>query len=147
VKAATFPEIALERFLQKKRSRDELLLDLAPEESNPSNVAFGLFPAEGFVFFAWIDNFVEAERFVKSFLGEPGNRKPSQLIRFAFDTFDNVYVSPAWWDGLEEAKREFLLYRMAESNQPFLGSEPPSLIDNGMEFARWNLGLPEQRFL
>ena len=127
--------------------RDELLLDLAPTESNPSNVAFGLFPAEGFAFFAWIDNFVEAEKFVKSFLAEPEDRKSSQLIRFTFETFDNVYVSPSWWDGLEHAKREFLLYRMAECNQPFLESEPPSLIDNGMEFVGWAIGQPEQRFL
>ena len=127
--------------------RDELLLDLAPIASNPSNVAFGLFPAEGFAFFAWIENFIEAEKFVKSFVEQPEDRKSSQLIRFAFETFDNVYVSPSWWDGLDEAKREFLLYRMAECNQPFLESEPPSLIDNGMEFARWTVGQPEQRFL
>jgi hypothetical protein len=96
---------------------------------DPANIAFGLFPAEGFALFAWIDNFVEAEKFVNSFFTEPSDRKSNQLVRFAFETFDNVYVSPSWWEGLEKSKREFLLYRMAECNQPFLDSEPPSLVE------------------
>jgi hypothetical protein len=120
-----------------------LLLDLREPGTRQDDVAFGLIPAEtgGFAFFGWLGHFSEAEEFVGSLLGLPEARIPNQLVRYAFETFDNTWLSPDWWETLPAPERDFLVERMNTGGLPYAAGtpDPYSLRDNGMRFVNWTI--------
>ena len=73
-----------------------MLLDLGLPGTRQDDVAFALVPCEagGLAVFGWLGHFTEAEEFISSLLNLPSSRIPQQLVRYAFETFDNLWLSP-----------------------------------------------------
>ena len=122
---------------------DRTLLRLDLPETRQDSVAFAVLPTEtgAIAFFSWLDEFKEAEEFVRSLVDLPENRICNQLVRYAFETFDDVWLGPDWWEALPESERVFLVERMYIGNSPHPMREPDpySLVDNGMVFVRWKI--------
>lgn len=127
-----------------------MLLDLRKPGIRQDDVAFALVPADtgGFAFFGWLGHFTEAENFVGSLLSLPADRIPDQLVRYAFETFDNVWLSPDWWEALSPPERDFLVERMNIGGLPYEAGtpDPYDLRDNGMRFVTWNIADVETAF-
>lgn len=142
IRLGAMPDIVCSGVSQPDRDfRGGVLSDLRKPGTRQDDVAFALVPAEtgGFAFFAWLGHFAEAEEFVASLLRLPEERIPNQLVRYAFETFDNVWLSPDWWENLPTPERDFLIERMNTGGLPYAGtSDPYDLRDNGMRFVNWN---------
>src|ERR1019366_9305026 len=118
-----------------------MLVDLRKPGTRQDDVAFAMFPADsgGFAFFGWLDHFAEAEEFIGSLLGLPRERITDQLVCYAFETFDNAWLSPHWWEALPRPEGDFLVERMNTGGLPYLAgtADPYDLPDNGMRFVNW----------
>jgi len=127
-----------------------MLIDLRARGARQDDVAFTLIPCDmgGLAIFSWLGHFQEAEAFVGSLLSLPEPRIVNQLVRYAFETFDNVWLSPNWWEGLASPQKEFLIERMNIGGLPYaVGTDDPyTLRDNGMEFVRWPIRHIETTF-
>ncbi len=133
-----------------KDFRGRVILDLRQPGTRQDDVAFGLIPTDegGFAFFAWLDHFPEAEEFVGSLLGLSEDRIVNQLVRYVFETFDNGWLAPAWWESLPAPEQNFLVERMNTGGLPYLAgtADPYSLLDNGMSFVNWRVTNVERSF-
>ena len=78
---------------------------------------------------------------MRSLLALPIERVANHLVRYAFETYDNVYCAPAWWEGLGRSERLFLVNRANIGGLPYLlgTPNPYSLKDNGMTFVIWSI--------
>jgi hypothetical protein len=57
------------------------------------------------------------------------------IVRFTFEMTENVYASPAWWEGLDVGERAQLLRRMRTGGVPV--RQPMALLDDGLRVVRW----------
>ncbi len=151
VRFQSTPEVICSGVFQLHRDfADRVVQDLDQPGSRQDNVAFALIPAEagGVAFFAWLDEFKEAEEFVQSLIELPEERVASQLVRYSFETFGNVWMSPDWWEALPQPQKDFLIERMFTGNLPYTGDiqNPYSLRDNGMTFVDWEVSEVEKVF-
>jgi hypothetical protein len=74
---------------------------------------------------------------VASLVGRDHGSFTDALVRLAFQTSENIYLSPKWWDGLAAGDQAALMSRMATGLnllEPFKSSD---LIDDGLRFASW----------
>lgn len=77
---------------------------------------------KGFFVFSWLDVESEiVERFIGSFLNIQDKYKFNHLIKMVFYSFENVYLSPDWWEALGKEKRDYLSSIM---NKGFLPNNP-----------------------
>jgi hypothetical protein len=123
--------------------QDRYLMDLYDPSADARVVAYAMLPSgEGTVaVFAWSGAFPEAEAFVNSVSAVPNDRLPTILTRFMFEMFDNVWMHPDWWEGLQQRDRDFLVARMSTANLPAPLEESvraePSFADPGLPLADW----------
>lgn len=66
-------------------------------------------------------------------------------IRLAFDSFDNIYFRPEWWEALNPTLRQHLEGRMM-SNLPLTGFRARGLVDDGIRTVEWNVTEIQQTF-
>jgi hypothetical protein len=85
----------------------------------------------------WIGESEVNARFVRSLSGLPEDEIPHALVRFGFASFENLFTSPDWWDGLETGDQEALLARY--NSGPNVGDEPNSLRDDGRRLVSWRV--------
>ncbi len=71
-------------------------------------------------------------RLVDSLLRLSRERVPDALVRFAFESFDNVYMRPDWWERLPKSDRDRLIGRIV-SGQPFISDQRSHLEDDGSQ--------------
>ncbi len=54
---------------------------------------------KSYALFGWLNNSNEScSKFIETFDSLEASIKAKMLINFAFYTFENIYISPAWWD-------------------------------------------------
>jgi hypothetical protein len=61
----------------------------------------------------------------------------SALVRFLFEFFENVHISPPWWRSLSREHQIALIHRMAASANPRLGRSPGCLRPDGWSVPAW----------
>lgn len=61
----------------------------------------------------------------------------SALVRFLFEFFENVHISPPWWRSLSRDHQNALIHRMAASANPRLGRSPGCLRPDGWSVPAW----------
>ena len=74
---------------------------------------------------------------VASLVGREHSSFTDALVRLAFQTSDNIYLSPKWWDGLAGDDRAALMSRMATGLNPLQPFKSSDLIDDGLRVASW----------
>jgi hypothetical protein len=80
----------------------------APLESVTLNVM--VYEGKTSIVFAWIGRPLgPATRFVQSFAATPHDRMADAAVRLAFETVENVYTRPSWWDGLAAEAQAVML--------------------------------------
>lgn len=151
IRLGSTPDIACSGVSQPDKDfAGRMLLDLREAGTRQDDVAFALVATDsgGLAVFGWLDKFREAEDFVTSLLSLSTQRIPNQLVRYAFETFDNVWLCPSWWEGLAIPERQFLVARMNTGGLPYDSQkgDPYSLRDNGMRFVNWTITGMETSF-
>ena len=66
------------------------------------------------------------------------------LSDFTFDFFENTYISPEWWDGLDKRVQDVLIERQQrEILNPITGLWPlrpdDCLLDDGVRAVNWKV--------
>lgn len=68
-------------------------------------------PSGGAVIFQWMGTSYVNERMIKSLLEIPTSDLASVITQFAFESFENLFIAPEWWDSLDAKKRTSLQER------------------------------------
>jgi hypothetical protein len=116
----------LEDFANYSRQLDSISFSITISNSN------------GLIVFSCLKHETKSIEFLKSIDKLTDNELPNAIVRFAFEFFENNYISPQWWEGLPEDKREAIIKRFNAS----LGfQERPNdiLKDDGIEYVNWTI--------
>ena len=94
----------------------------------------------GVAIFAWrSDSDRTSSLLVDSLLRIPDSTIPEALVRYATSEFENTYLRPDWWEGLEEQDRHALSDRFHHGVDPENQPTPHYLADDGRRTVRWNV--------
>jgi hypothetical protein len=106
---------------------------------NPVLIAFSLLRIEssGFAILSWLDNNDICDEFIKSLNALPRKTLSNALTRFAFEYFENLFISPDWWEQLEEKTKMALMARLSYSINIFNERNVYCLMDDGISYADW----------
>lgn len=77
--------------------------------------------------------------FVKSLASIPDAELSSALVRFMFEFFENVHISPVWWSSLSDLHRTALEARMAASANPMQGRHEGCLKPDNWPVESWRI--------
>lgn len=118
-----------------------LLQDLSKLDETLDQITFSIIATDtgGAAVFSWIGDSEPAERLITSLRKIPDNEVPSGLMRFAFEFFENLYFSPAWWDGLPDDEKHALQKRNTSAANMMEAREDYCLVDNGYRPVDWNV--------
>ena len=80
-------------------------------------MGFNALPIDGktSLLFGWLDGKYQNTKFVKSFESIPDDMVASAIIQFCFDTSDNIFVKPSWWQTLPKIPKDYLLWNLRNS--------------------------------
>lgn len=88
--------------------------------------------------FVWHRNSDAAcNQIVASLVGRERGRFTDALVRLAFQTSENIYLRPEWWEGLAAGDRAALVSRMATGLNPIEPFRSTDLVDDGLRVASW----------
>ena len=80
-----------------------ILQDLSDLALRPDMITFTSFygGTHGFVVFSWLsEHDSSCNTFIDSLESIPDRDVTAGLIRFIFETYENFYLNPDWWEGL-----------------------------------------------
>ena len=104
-------------------------------------ITFSILPfgrSRGVVVFAWHGKSNVNARFIRSLSSLSKRDIPDAIVRFAFQSIENMFLAPNWWDELSEAIKERLLKRYDSSfwktESQFIDLRP-----DGIGLAGWNV--------
>lgn len=127
---AAYPEYDFEgNNLQKLVSRDTLL-----ELMTFSVIAAG---TGGAVVFGWLGESAVNTRFIRSLDSLADDQLPHAILRFTFEHFENVFMSPDWWDGLGDSVKNSLLRRSLSEAHPLMPRTNRCLVDDRIRAVNW----------
>ncbi len=95
----------------------------------------------GAAVFSWLGKSEAAEQFVQSLDSLPDHEIPHAIARFTFQYFENIFVSPTWWDGLDESSQQSLLNRQRAGIPHLPRPTAACLVDDGVRAANWTVSL------
>lgn len=104
-------------------------------------ITFSILPFRenrGVAVFAWFGKSNVNKRFIKSLSSLPKNDIPDALVRFAFQSLENMFLAPTWWNNLSDATKERLTIRYDSS----FGQDEFAFIDlrpDGVRSAQWKV--------
>jgi len=91
----------------------------------------------GIAIFSWMTESDAALRFCESVQRIPKELLAHRLVQFAFEYFENVYWSPAWWESLDSDTKTQLVERM--NAQIHTDRSSDCLRDDGTRAADWRV--------
>jgi len=77
--------------------------------------------------------------FIRSLANLSDKLIPNALTRFTFEFFENVAVSPPWWDSLSEEKKDSLRNRKKEGIDISKERNSDALVDDKIHFVDWSV--------
>lgn len=89
--------------------------------------------------FSWAGNSSVNSRFIKSLDSLSEDLIPHAIARFTFEYFENVFMSPDWWDGLSEPDKKAILKRVLSEVHPEMPRTDGCLIDDGLRIIDWSI--------
>ncbi|WP_189407424.1 SEC-C domain-containing protein [Mesorhizobium sp. M1A.F.Ca.ET.072.01.1.1] len=94
----------------------------------------------GAVVFQWLacDDEV-CDRFARSVEAIDDAELSSAMVRLMFEYFENVHISPNWWESLPAETSVSLVERMARSANPFRSQIAKPLLDDGVNVGEWKI--------
>ena len=118
-----------------------LLQDYLNLQKNLESLYFSLVPFEkvGVAVFGWMENEGSAcLKFIKTLHElKAENEIGNALIRFIFDSLENTFFKPSWWDSLSNHEKDVL------QNKVLSGAlerrKKNCLIDDGLRVVNWKV--------
>ena len=93
----------------------------------------------GVIIFGWLGKSNSAKKFIKSLNAIPDDLLPDAITRFTFEYFENVYVSPEWWDSLDDVAQQKLVFRQMTETSPDRRRTAECLKDDGLRIVSWKV--------
>ena len=113
------------------------LADPAPAESLAfSAIAKG---DGGWLLFSWFGAKKAPRAFTRSLLGLGEDSIPHAVVRLIFESFENTYLAPVWWEALEERQRSDLLARLQRAVDLREERLQDCLKDDGIKAVKWQI--------
>lgn len=118
------------------------LQHLSDTSKQIEHITFSLIPTDsgGAAVFSWHGKSNVGEQFIKSLDALRDHELPHAIVRFVFESFENVFASPVWWDNLDNMVQKKLLQRQL-SGLPSSGPEGDAsrLVDDGVRAVQWKV--------
>ena len=90
---AYFPESDFQgRFLQDL---------LSPSSLDSISINAIAAPSGGFIVFQWFEEAAASQKLMSSLIELPACQYANAVTIFAFEFSENLFISPAWWNGLD----------------------------------------------
>lgn len=90
---------------------------------------------QGIIAFAWLENSHDVcKQLMCSLLEKDPMLYSSLLVQYMFKNFENIYVSPEWWEMLSDDARKVLLTLFADNTSPDLQPDAKGLTDKLADF-------------
>jgi hypothetical protein len=93
----------------------------------------------GAVVFSWMADNSASESFILALRQLRSVDKPHFLVRYMFECFENICISPTWWEQLEEGVREGFIDRMNNATGMSEELNVQGLLDDGVRAVSWNV--------
>lgn len=90
----------------------------------------------GLLSFQWIGKSKANEQFIASLKEIEHENLASSIIQFAFEVFENLYVSPNWWDNLDE-EMKISLENKIYNGIPTNPHKSNHLLPDGYIYDKW----------
>lgn len=93
-----FQKQTLQYFGNSKKRLDAICFSIVAEDE------------KSYVIFSWLpEHGATCEKFIDSFLKLSEEKKINAIFAFAFSTFENTYMNPAWFDKLPQDKKLYII--------------------------------------
>lgn len=115
------------QLLTRYAPREYITLSMLPFDRNRSVAVF-----------AWHGKSNANEKFIRSLSLLSKRDIPDAIVRFAFQSIENMFLAPPWWDNLPEPIKERLLARY-DSSFWRDGSEFIDLRADGNHYVNWKV--------
>lgn len=117
------------------------LQDLADEARNLDLIACSVLPGDvqGHVIFSWLHPAPASSALVESLLNLPVAEIPHAITRFVFEFYENIFISPPWWDNLGNSDKQMLLARVTTATDSQHPRLPTCLADDGQTIVKWSI--------
>lgn len=96
-------------------------------------------PEGGAVIFQWVGDDTINLQLVRSFLKIPQSNWGNVFTQFAFESFENLFISPSWWDSLSKDTKTRLQNRMQCGVGHKKRHQGNCFIPDGVEYGFWNV--------
>jgi hypothetical protein len=94
---------------------------------------------QSFVIFSWFAEDKKVDQFVSSLLALPNDDIPHAVIRYIFDSFENLYAKPEWWEDLPVQTKQTFRKRQNTALSLVELIDRFSLRDDGIRSVDWTL--------
>jgi len=118
------------------------LQDLAELEKALDNICFSLFCSEGssYAVFTWLkDSDKTCEEFINSLESINDKDMFSSVARFVFQSFENVFIEPVWWESQPKTIKENISKRLAAGANPIIEVKDNCLMDDGINYGSYSV--------
>lgn len=104
-------------------------------------MTFSLLATEnyGIALFAWVEESNINVDFITSLHSIPDSMLSHAIVRFAFEYFEDIYISPDWWENLSVDSREKLIKRFEVSASMHSIRQHHCLMDDEIRVVDWKI--------
>ena len=116
------------------------LQDLADLSVISENLAFSIIATDlgGSIIYSWADKNISSTMLIKSLMNLSHEKQISASARFAFENFENLFISPNWWESLDPYIQQKIFERHL-SGTPDYPHMASGLIDDGLDLVSWKV--------
>jgi hypothetical protein len=93
----------------------------------------------GAAVFSWIGENSLGIRFIESLDSFSDADLPHAISRFSFEFFENVAISPKWWDKLSASNKVYIKSRTQTGRDLTSERNHKCLMDDGLRLVNWNV--------
>ena len=118
------------------------LQKLAELDDGAEAIFFTLMAIEsgGIMVFTWLSEHSNCcDKFIKSLDCINDQDISNSLVRFVFESCENTFVSPIWWDSLPDYMKGKLIDRMFSGGSLYRKREPDYLSNDHLKYDNWDV--------
>lgn len=107
---------------------------------NPEHLVLNAFSShqKGFVIFGWLQTAETINTFINSLLDLNKECIFSAVITLFLSSSENSYVSPDWWNSLNDVQKDKITSLLPMGANPLMNIPSDVLVDDGIRFSGWN---------
>ena len=116
------------------------LQDLADLNIISENLSFSIIATDfgGVIIYSWAERNISSARLIESLMNLNPQKQVNASVRFAFENFENLFISPNWWEALDPQLQQKIFQRHLSGipDHPHMAT---GLIDDGLELVSWKV--------